>query len=54
MLSSAKKKLSDTQFDLIKVQNKNILKDASEEKLQKDLNKELQNRVKLTDDLKKF
>ena len=53
-LSSAKKKLSDTQFDLIKVQNKNILKDASEEKLQKDLNKELQNRAKLTDDLKKF
>ena len=53
-LSSAKKKLSDTQFELIKVQNKYILKEASEEKLQKDLNKELQNTAKLTVDLKEF
>ena len=46
--------MSDTQFDLIKVQNKNILKEALGEKLQKDLNKELQNRAKLTVHLKKF
>ena len=46
--------MSDTQFELIKVQNKYILKEASEEKLQKDLNKELQNTAKLTVDLKEF
>ena len=53
-LSSTKKKFSDTQFELIKVQNKYILKEASEEKLQKDLNREFQNTVKLTADLKEF
>ena len=53
-LSSAKKKLSDTQFELIKVQNKYILKETLEEKLQKDLNKELQSTTKLTVDLKEF
>ena len=53
-LSSAKNKLSDTQFELIKVQNKYILKEASEEKLQKDLNREHQSTAKLTDDLKEF
>ena len=44
-LSSAKKKLSDTQFELIKLQSKYILREASEEKLQKDVNKELQNKT---------
>ena len=53
-LSSAKKKFSDTQLELIKMQNKYILKEASEEKLQKDLNRELQNTAKLTTDLKEF
>ena len=46
--------MSDTQFDLMKVQNKYISKEASEEKLQKDLNRELRNMVKLTVDLKEF
>ena len=46
--------MSDTQFDLMKVQNKYNFKEASEEKLQKDLNRELQNMVKLTVDLKEF
>ena len=46
--------MSDTQFDLMKVQNKYIFKEASEEKLQKDLNRELRNMVKLTVDLKEF
>ena len=53
-LSSTKKKLSDTQFELIKIQNNYILKEASGEKLQKDLNRELQNTAKLTVDLKRF
>ena len=53
-LSLAKKKFSDTQLELIKMQNKYILKEASEEKLQKDLNRELQNTAKLTTDLKEF
>ena len=34
--------------------NKYILKEASEEKLQKDLNREHQSTAKLTDDLKEF
>ena len=53
-LSSANKKLSDTQFELMKVQNEYILKEAFEEKLQKDLNRELQSMAKLTVDLKEF
>ena len=53
-LSSAKKKLSDTQFELVKVQNDYILKKASEEKLEEDLDKELQNTPKVTVDLKEF
>ena len=46
--------MSDTQFELVKVQNDYILKKASEEKFQEDLNKELQNTAKLTVDLKEF
>ena len=42
--------MSDTPFELIKVQNKYILNEESEEKLQK----ELQNTAKLTIDLKEF
>ena len=53
-LSSAEKKLSDTQFELVKVQNNYILKKASEEKLQQDLNKELRNTAKPTVDLHEF
>ena len=53
-LSSAKKELSDTQFELIKVQNKYILKEASRAKLRKDLSTELQNKAKLIVDLKEF
>ena len=53
-LSSAKKKFSDTQFELKKIQNKHILKEASEENLQNGRNRELQNSAKLTVDLKKF
>ena len=46
--------MSDTQFELVKVQNAYILKKAPEEKLQEDLNKELRNTAKLTVDLKEF
>ena len=46
--------MSDAQFELVKVQNDYILKKASEEKLQEDLDKELQNKAKLTVDLKEF
>ena len=46
--------MSDAQFELVKVQNDYILKKASEEKLQEDLDKELQNKAKLTADLKEF
>ena len=38
----------------MKVQNEYILKEASEEKLQKDVNRELQNMEKITVDFKEF